>query len=111
MLLDLIKHKGYTDASLLRAIRQNDRAAQDDDLRRLLYHVILANRFWLMQNLGRPFAVEEESRVPESLEAVATRYRETYFEELEWISQLAESDLGKKLESPFIPGGALSPRA
>ena len=71
MLLDLIQHKGYTDASLLRAIRQHDRAAQDYDLRRLLHHIILANRFWLMQNLGRPFVLDEESRLPESLEAVA----------------------------------------
>jgi hypothetical protein len=37
----------------------------------------LANRFWLMQNLGRPIVLEEESRVPESQEAIVTRYRET----------------------------------
>ena len=108
MLQNLIQHKGYADASLLRAIQQNDRAAQDDDLRRLLHHIILANRFWLMQNLGRPFVLEEESRVPESLEAVTTRYRETYLEELEWISHLAEADLSRQLESPFIPGGRCS---
>jgi uncharacterized damage-inducible protein DinB len=108
MLQNLIQHKGYADASLLRAIRQNDEAAQDDDLRRLLHHIILANRFWLIQNLGRPFALEEESRVPESLGAVASRYGETYVEELKWMSQLAESDLGNQLESPFIPGGRCS---
>jgi len=105
---NLVRHKGYADASLLSAIRQNDRATQDNDLRELLHHIILANRFWLMQTLGRPFALEEERRVPESLEALVGRYRETHIEELEWISKLDETDLGRKLESPFIPAGSCS---
>jgi uncharacterized damage-inducible protein DinB len=108
MLQNLIRHKWYADASLLVAIRQNDRAAQDHDLCRLLHHSILANRFWLMQNLGRSFELKEESRIPESLEAIVTRYRETYIEELQFISHLAEADLDNQLESPFIPGGRCS---
>jgi uncharacterized damage-inducible protein DinB len=108
MLQNLVRHKGYADASLLKAIRQNDRAAQDDDLRRLLHHIILANRFWLMQSLNRPFALEEESRVPKSLEAVAGRYRETHIDELLWVSNLEETDLDRKLVSPYIPGGSCS---
>ena len=108
MLENLVRHKGYADASLLRAIRQHDRAAQDDDLLRRLHHIILANRFWLMQTLSRAFHLEEESRVPESLEAVAGRYRETHTLELEWISNLDETHLGRKLESPLIPGGSCS---
>jgi uncharacterized damage-inducible protein DinB len=108
MLQNLVRHKGYADASLLKAIRQNDRAAQDDDLRRLLHHIILANRFWLMQSLSRPFALEEESRVPKSLEAVAGRYRETHIDELLWVSNLEEKDLDRKLVSPYIPGGSCS---
>src|SRR5215471_14971432 len=108
MLENLLRHKGYADASLLRAIRQHERAAQDDDLRRLLHHIILANRFWLMQTLSLPFALEEESRAPESLEILAGRYRETHIQELDWISNLDEPHLDRKLESPFIPGGSCS---
>jgi uncharacterized damage-inducible protein DinB len=108
MLQNLVRHKGYADASLLRAIRRNDRAAQDDELRRLLHHIILANRFWLTQVLSRPFVLEEESRVPESLEEVAGRYRETHVEELTWISEFDETDLARRLQSPFIPGGSCS---
>src|SRR6185369_7690355 len=103
MLQNLVQHKGWADASLLRAIRQHDKAAQDDDLRRLLHHANLANRFWLMQNLGRPFTLEEEAPVPESLEGIASRYLETYADELKWISHLAESHLDNLVESPFIP--------
>ena len=44
MLQDLVQHKGFADAALLRAIREHDKAAQDQDLRRLLHHSLLANR-------------------------------------------------------------------
>src|SRR5262245_65939589 len=86
-------------------MRENEKAAQDDDLHRLLHHIILANRFWLMQILGRPFALEEEARVPGSLEAIAARYRETYLEELEGISRVAESELGNQFETSLIQEG------
>jgi uncharacterized damage-inducible protein DinB len=100
---DLIHHKGYANASLLKAIRRHEPAAQDPELRKLLHHIILANRFWLRLSLGLPFAVEDESRAPESLEAIAARYRETHDLEMEWLTQVKEPELARVLETPFIP--------
>jgi|SRR5690242_175835 len=104
LLHDLIRHKAYANAALLKAIRRHEPAAQDPELRKLLHHIILADRFWLLLTLGRPFLQEEESPVPESLEAIAARYRETHTQELEWWSQLRESELARTLETRFIPG-------
>jgi uncharacterized damage-inducible protein DinB len=104
LLHDLIRHKAYANAALLKAIRRHEPAAQDPELRRLLHHIILADRFWLLLTLGHPFLQEEESPVPESLEAIAARYRETHTQELEWWSGLRESDLARTLETSFIPG-------
>jgi len=103
-----MRHKAFANASLLRAIRGNDSAAHDDELRKSLHHVILANRFWLALILGVPFNNEEESRIPESLEGVAELYRETHARELEWISRAQASDLARTIETPFIPGQNLS---
>jgi len=103
MLHDLIHHKGYANASLLKAIRQHETAAQDPELWKLLHHILLANRFWLRLSLGLPFVVEEESREPESLEAIAARYRETHEQEMEWLTQVQELELARVLETPFIP--------
>ncbi|HLJ27117.1 MAG TPA: DinB family protein [Candidatus Angelobacter sp.] len=108
MLQDLVRHKGHANASLLQAIRRHETAAQDPELRRLLRHILLANRFWLSLSLGRSFALEQESQVPESLDIIATQFRETHAEELHWISQIAEADLAKRLETPFIPGYSFS---
>lgn len=101
---DLVRHKAFANASLLRAVRQHQAAAHDEELLKLLHHVILANRFWLALILGRPFRHEEESRVPETLEAIAEQYRETHALESEWIASAVEPDLTRVLETSFIPG-------
>ena len=108
MLQDLVQHKGFADAALLRAIREHDKAAQDQDLRRLLHHSLLANRFWLMLSRNLLFALDEESKIPESLEELANKYRETHTAELEWVSCIGEADLTRKLETPFLPGCTFS---
>lgn len=108
MLQDLIAHKGHANAALLKAILQHEKAAHDDELRKLLHHILLANRFWFMLSTGRELALETESQVPESLVTVVTQYRETHEQELEWIFRIQESDLERRLETPFIPGSTFS---
>lgn len=104
MLKDLILHKWFANVSLIKAIRRHEPAAQDPELRKLLHHILLANRYWLLLSLGLPFAVEEESHIPDSLEAIMALYLETQEQELEWMSRAEEHDLARMLETPFIPG-------
>jgi uncharacterized damage-inducible protein DinB len=108
MLRDLLRHKGYANAALLKAIRQHSVAAQDEELRKLLHHILLANRFWFMRSFGRDLDLQKESQVPASLEPLAALYRETHDQEMEWISGLKEADLEQKLETRFIAGQTFS---
>jgi len=108
MFKDLMQHKVHANAALLKAVRQHDKAAQDEELRKLLHHILLANRFWFSLSLGREFKVEKESEVPESLDEIAAHYHETHEEELTWISQIQEADLARRLESPFFAGHSFS---
>lgn len=108
MLKDLILHKGYADASLIRAIRQHEPAAQDLELKKLLHHIIVANRFWLMLSLGLPFDVEKESRIPNSLEAIAIQFRDTHAQELKWLSQAEEHEMARLVQTSFVPGRSYS---
>ncbi len=103
MLQDLIHHQGYANASLLKVIREHETSAQDLELRKLLHHIILANRYWLSLTLELPFVVEVESRMPESLEAIMALYQETHAQEMVWMAQVGESELTRLLQTPFIP--------
>jgi hypothetical protein len=104
MLRDLVRHKGYANASMLRAIRQHETAAQDVELRGALHHILLANRFWLYLILDLPFDIEAESKIPESLDAIEDAYRNTYSQEVEWISRIGEAELGRSVVTTLSPG-------
>jgi uncharacterized damage-inducible protein DinB len=108
MLRDLIAHKGHANVALLTVIRQNEAAASDPELRELLHHVLLANRFWLLSVLGLPFVLEDESRASSSVDALIQRYCRTQEQESAWIATAIEADLARVLESPLVPGGKCS---
>ena len=108
LLRELTAHKGHADSVVLAAVRDTPGAAIDIEILVLLHHVVLANRFWLSAIQGRPFALDEESRRPESLDEIAQRYAATHQAESVWLSDAQESELARTLENSFIPGGRCS---
>jgi uncharacterized damage-inducible protein DinB len=106
-LFDLVAHKGHANA-LLRAIAQNGAAASDRELWRLLHHILLANRFWLLAITGQPFAHDDEARVSSSYDALIQRYAGLQAEESAWLATATETDLTRVLEDARVPGGRCS---
>ena len=104
----MIAHKGYANAAVLRAIRQNDAATSDPELWDLLHHVLVASRFWLLALLGSPFVFEDESRPSSSFDALIQRFSSTQDQESAWLAPATEADLAFVLESPLIPGATCS---
>ena len=105
MLRDLVAHKGYANAALLTAIRQNPTAASDPELWELLHHILLANRFWLCSILEVPFVLELESRNSSSFGELVRRYAGVHARESAWRRTATDADLARMLDHPDIPGG------
>lgn len=99
---DLIAHKGFADAELLKAIGQHPVASMDVPLRTLLHHVLVANRFWLLSIVGEPFNAGVETRVPDSFIELVAGFRATHAREKEWLASVADDALSRTLESPLI---------
>jgi uncharacterized damage-inducible protein DinB len=106
MLQDLMRHKAWANASLLRAIHAHDAAARDTDMRTLLHHILIANTFWYLRSRGRPF--KPDRRVPESFGEIIAQYRELHSEELQWVEQIREPELDRLTETPQLPGQSFS---
>jgi uncharacterized damage-inducible protein DinB len=102
---DLIAHKGFADAGLLKAITLHRAASMDLPLRTLLHHMLVSNRFWLLLIVGEPFHADVETRVPDSLDPLVASFRVTHARELEWLSRSTDDAFSRRLESPLIPGG------
>jgi hypothetical protein len=108
MLRDLVAHKGYANAALLRAIGQNPAAAADLELRELLHHILVANRFWLLTMRGLPFDGEEEARPAGPFDALVDRYARTQEQEDAWLAAATEGDTARTLNDALIPNGSCS---
>ena len=102
---DLIAHKGYADAELLAAIAQHGPASSDAELRTLLHHMLVSNRFWLLSIVGEPFVMDSEMRVPDVLDSLVAKFRSTHERESAWVATATEAELARSLESALIPGG------
>lgn len=105
MVRDLVDHKGYANAALLQAIGQHPPAAADPEILRLLHHILIANRFWLLTIQGEPFMHHDEARTSESFADLVGRYRRMQAKETEWLATATDTALAGVLESPLIPNG------
>ena len=102
---DLIAHKGYADAALLHAVRQHPAASADTELRSLLHHVLISNRFWLLSIVGESFVAEAATRGPAPLDVMIADFRAIHDRETAWLANATDQALSRTLENEFIPGG------
>lgn len=108
LLRDLVAHKGHANAAMLSAIRETAAAAEDAEVLALLHHILLANRFWLLNLLEQPFEFEVESRRSPSFVDLVDRYARLQAEEDAWFATASADDLARRLRGPQIPHGECS---
>jgi len=99
----LIRHKWWANSNLLSSIERHPPAIEDPELRKLLHHILVSNRYWLLLTLGQPFVDENEKRIPEFHIALADQFRQTEQLELDWLSSATPSDLERLLQPRAIP--------
>ncbi len=102
---ELFHHQAHADASLLMAIKRHQAASNDQELRKLFHHILVAHRFFIHLCQGLPFSVEAENIVPATLDEIVAGFQATQVQELVWLDQLEASDLARVLETQYIPGG------
>ncbi|WP_348264998.1 DinB family protein [Telmatobacter sp. DSM 110680] len=95
----LVRHKAWANTRLLHAIQQHPAAAEDVELRKMLHHILVSNRFWLLTILGRNFVREDEMQIPSDLATIIERFNEIEHLESEWLSKAELSDLDCTLET------------
>lgn len=104
MMIDqLIRHKWWANFKFLRTIEQYAAAAEDEELRKVFLHILVANRYWLLLTLGQPFVDEVEKRVPDSHGALIERFAATEELEMNWLSSVNPADLDRRLQPRALP--------
>jgi uncharacterized damage-inducible protein DinB len=104
LISELIRHKHSADEALLNTILEHEQAARDEELRRMLHHMLVSNRFWMLTLRGDAIDRKQEAIVPASLEELIKGFGETRALELDWLSQTADTDLEASITTPYHPG-------
>jgi len=104
----LIRHKWWANTNLLSSIDRHPPAAEDAELRKLLHHILIANRYWLLLTLGQPFIDDQEKRIPESHVALVNQFRHTEQIELDWLSVATQAELDRQIQPRALPGVTVS---
>ncbi|MBX7185351.1 MAG: DinB family protein [Vicinamibacteria bacterium] len=105
MLRDLVAHQGYANVALLRSVQGSKDATEDPEVRELLHHVLVSNRFWVSSILGLPFDAEAELRSSRSLSDLVDGFRRAQALETSWLERATPADLDATIEDARIPGG------
>jgi uncharacterized damage-inducible protein DinB len=103
MYRDLFRHQEWADNAILKAVAAHPPAAENEDMRKRLQHIVLVQRAFLSVFLARPFDVQKERHVAESMEEFERLYRETHAEELAFVDALAGADLARSITVPWFP--------
>ncbi len=100
MIEELMRHKWWANTRTCCKQSSNIRPpAEDEELRKMLNHILVSNRFWLLTILERPFDREDEMQLPAAWPTSLSDSSETERLESEWLSTPAASDLERTLET------------
>lgn len=98
----LFAHQAWADAALLSTIQAHPPLQQDEWLQKTLLHVVFVQRYFLSLLSGRPVDINEEKKLPASFANLVQRFRATHEEQLALIATLAEAELARRFELPFL---------
>jgi uncharacterized damage-inducible protein DinB len=108
LLAELFDHQAWADATMLAAVRACPAAGEDEKLCQTLHPMVMVQRLLLALLLKRAFDMAEESKQPETLDALAARFRDTHPEERAFVQSLDEASLAARFEMPWAPGAKLT---
>ena len=103
LLQSLCAHQAWADRAILNAVREQDGAFANEEIRKLLHHIVVVQRFWLSRFLDRPFELEREMQCPATLEEMEHVFDETHQEALAYINRVTDSDLTRAIDLSRMP--------
>jgi uncharacterized damage-inducible protein DinB len=70
LIRELFQYQAWADSQLIAAIKAHTPAAEDEELRKSLHHIVLVQRFFLHMCAGEAFNFEKEMAVPSAFDEV-----------------------------------------
>jgi uncharacterized damage-inducible protein DinB len=102
LLRSLFRHQMWADEALLEAVQAHPESLGDQNLFKVLHHIVMVQRVFQAFFHGRPFDRAKESQLPQSFDQLVQLFRDTHREELAFVDGLTESELERRFDLPFL---------
>jgi uncharacterized damage-inducible protein DinB len=102
LLRSLFRHQEWADDALLETVQSHPESLRDQDLYRVLHHIVMVQRVFLCFFQERPFDRAKESQLPESFDQLVQLFRDTHIEELAFVDGLTERELERRFDLAFL---------
>lgn len=99
----LFAHQAWADAAILKAVREQDGAFADEEIRKLLHHIATVQRFFLSRFTGDPFDMEQAQKAPATMEEMEKRFDEAHRGGIDYAGRLNEAELDRTIDFPRAP--------
>jgi uncharacterized damage-inducible protein DinB len=97
LIRELFQYQSWADLQIVEAARP---FGADAELRKTLHHIIVVQRFFLLECSGREFDTGMEMRPPDTFEELEQLFRDTHAEALEFVAGLDPARLNEVLDRP-----------
>ncbi|MGC9946401.1 MAG: DinB family protein [Bryobacteraceae bacterium] len=96
----LFAHMAWADAALFNAVGAHEGAFADEELRKLLYHIVVVQRFFLSLCQQRSFDMARFRQVPGSAGEIQRQFAEAHADGAAYTARLDEAELARTIEFP-----------
>ena len=102
LLRALYRHQAWADQALLDAVQDHPESLSDQELMKVLHHVLTVQGFFLSCFTGQEFDRAKAAQPPENFEGLVRLFRETHEKEQAFIDGLTPDVLERQFALPFL---------
>jgi uncharacterized damage-inducible protein DinB len=100
MLQSLWAHLTWADDQILKTVNEQEGAFAEDNIRKLLHHIINVERFFLTLFQARPIDMESGKQLPAGREEFERLYDAVHSDGAAYVARLNDGELARTIEFP-----------
>lgn len=102
LLRALFRHQAWADEAILEAVQAHPESLRDQNVLKVLHHIVTVQGFFLCCFTGRSFDRAKASQPPETFDGLVQLFRDTHKEEQAFVDGLTPGELERRFDLSFL---------
>lgn len=102
LLRSLFQHQAWADDALLGAVQDHPKSMADEELFKVLHHIVMVQSFFHCCFTGQAFDPAKATELPKSFEELVQLFKETHAKEQAFLDGVTHEVLERRLDLKFL---------